>query len=181
MKYLHYVDSQAQFTVRSGLEDLPERLDISLINEVTIGTCAPLPNILRDQGDLTYNVSQLQASSLSFALLTAGGGLLAAQIAPDKSRWADWTDGLNMLRRDGGHVASQETEMFVQALTDIGLKVRLLSECQLSCHLSIRNNDYHCVTDLSGDRADIPSGIVQGQPPTNNDFFFSDLLYDTQG
>lgn len=180
MKYLHYVDSQTQFPVRSGLEDLPERIDISLINEVAIGGCAALPNLLRDQGDLTYNVSQLQASPLSFALLTAGGGLLAAQIAPDKSRWADWTDGLNMLRRDGGHVASQETELFVQALTDIGLKVRLLSESSLYCRF-IRHIDYHCWTDLSGDKAEIPSGIVQGQPPTNNDFFFSDLLYDTQG
>lgn len=37
------------------------------------------------------------------------------------------------------------------------------------------------VLDLSGDRAEIPSGIVQGQPPTNNDFYFSDLLYDPQG
>lgn len=29
--------------------------------------------------------------------------------------------------------------------------------------------------DLSGDMADIPSGIVAGAPPTNSDFFFSDL------
>ncbi|CAL1714582.1 unnamed protein product [Somion occarium] len=162
LKYLHYMDSQVKFVVRSGLEDLPDRIDISLISEVATGNCAAFPNILREQGEVSYSpTSQLQASPLSFALLTAGGGLLAAQIAPDKSRWADWTDGLNMLRRDGGHVASQETEMFVQALTEIGLKIRLLN--------------------LSGDRAEIPSGIVAGPPPTNNDFFFSDLLYDTQG
>ena len=131
MKYIHYSDHQTQFPVRSGMEDLPERIDIALISEVAVGSCAALPNILRDQGDLTFNPAQLAPSPLSFSLLTASGGLLAAQIAPDKSRWADWTDGLNMLRRDGGHVASHETEMFVKALTEIGLKVRLLSECLL--------------------------------------------------
>ncbi len=34
--------------------------------------------------------------------------------------------------------------------------------------------------DLSGDKAEIPSGIQSGHPPTNSDFFFSDLVYDTQ-
>lgn len=66
------------------------------------------------------------ASNLSFSLLSAHEGSLADQIAPDQSRWADWTDGLNMLRRDGGHVASDETAGFVQALTEIGLKIKLL-------------------------------------------------------
>lgn len=33
-----------------------------------------------------------------------------------------------MLRRDGGHVASEETAGFVQALTEIGLKIKLLGE-----------------------------------------------------
>jgi hypothetical protein len=36
-----------------------------------------------------------------------------------------------MLRRDGGHVASKETAGFVQALTEIGLKIKLLGACLL--------------------------------------------------
>jgi engulfment/cell motility protein 1 len=59
---------------------------------------------------------------------------LADQIALDQSRWADWTDGLNLLRRDGGHVASKETAGFVQALTEIGLKIKLLGEL-ISCYV----------------------------------------------
>ena len=31
-----------------------------------------------------------------------------------------------MLRRDGGHVASKETAGFVEALAEIGLKIKLL-------------------------------------------------------
>ena len=135
LRYLHYVDSAVKFVVRNGLEDLPERIDISAINEIATGTCAPYPSALRGDQDVNTGTgagaSPIQASPLSFSLLSAGGGTLAAQIAPDQSRWADWTDGLNMLRRDGGHVASQETEMFVQALTEIGLKVRLLSTCSM--------------------------------------------------
>ncbi|KAF9461210.1 ELMO/CED-12 family-domain-containing protein [Collybia nuda] len=155
MKYLHYVDSAVKFPVRNGLEDLPERIDVSMISEIATGTCAPPPNVLRDQNDLPPT-SPFIPSPLSFSLLSAHEGSLADQIAPDQSRWADWTDGLNMLRRDGGHVASKETAGFVQALTEIGLKIKLL--------------------DLSGEMVEIPSGLVPGPPPTNTDFFFSELI-----
>ncbi|KAI0343291.1 hypothetical protein BDW22DRAFT_1264593 [Trametopsis cervina] len=161
LKYLHYVDSAVKFVIRNGLEDLPDRIDLSLISEVATGTCAPFnfPQVVvrNDPGEVPSSPGL--PSQLSFSLLSPSGSSLADQIATDQSRWADWVDGLNMLRT-GGHVASNETDMFVQALTEIGLKIRLLN--------------------LSGDKAEIPSGIQGGHPPTNSDFFFSDLLYDTQ-
>ncbi|KAF7793496.1 hypothetical protein EIP86_004608 [Pleurotus ostreatoroseus] len=167
LKYLYYLDSAEKFDIRHGLEDLPERIDVTLISEVATGTCAPYPatvirNATIDQTDaLTYGPSSPSAASpLSFSLLTASGASIADQIAPDQARWADWVDGLNMLRRDGGHVASTETEKYVNALTEIGLKIRLLN--------------------LSGDMVDIPSGINAGHPPGNSDFFFSDLIYEAQ-
>ncbi|KAG1770736.1 ELMO/CED-12 family-domain-containing protein [Suillus occidentalis] len=155
LKYLHYVDSAVQFPVRNGLEDLPERIEIAAITQIATGTCASPPNILRDHLDLPPP-NNLTPSPLSFSLLTATEGSLADQIAPDQSRWADWTDGLNMLRRDSGHVTSEETAGYIKALTEIGLKIKLL--------------------DLSGEKVDIPSGLVTGPPPSNTDFFFSDLI-----
>jgi len=155
MKYLHYVDSTAKFPVRNGLEDLPERIDVSMISEIATGTCAPPPALVRDQSD--FPSSTHIPSPLSFSLLSTHEGSLADQIAPDQSRWADWTDGLNMLRRDGGHVSSKETAGFVQTLTELGLKIKLL--------------------DLSGEMVEIPSGLVPGPPPMNNDFFFSEVVY----
>ncbi|KAI0032657.1 ELMO/CED-12 family-domain-containing protein [Vararia minispora EC-137] len=149
MKYLHYVDSAVKFPVRDGLEDLPERIELSLVSEIATKNCAPPPRA---------DEHTLVASALSFSLMTNEGSL-ADLIAPDGSRWADWTDGLNMLRRDSGHVASQETADFIQALTDIGLKIKLL--------------------DLSGDKVEIPSGLSAGAPPVNSDFYFSDF-YDPQ-
>ena len=127
MKYIHFVDEQVKFDVRNGIEDLPDRIDVSLINEVATGTCAPFPQARGADIDFPA-ASQTQASPLSFSLITTSGSNLADLIAPDQSRWADWVDGLNMLRRAGGHVQSEETKMFVDALTEIGLKIRLLSE-----------------------------------------------------
>jgi engulfment/cell motility protein 1 len=128
MKYLHYVDSTAKFPVRNGLEDLPERIDVSMISEIATGTCVAPPALVRDSSDLPPSPTHTP-SPLSFSLLSTHEGSLADQIAPDQSRWADWTDGLNMLRRDGGHVSSKETAGFVQALTEIGLKIKLLGMC----------------------------------------------------
>ena len=183
LKYLHYVDSAVKFPVRKGLEDLPERIEIAMISEVATGTCAPFPHIRGDQTDLPLGASSpLLASSLSFSLLSTSGGSLADQIAPDQARWADWTDGLNMIRRDGGHVASQETELFVQALTEIGLKIKLLGSSAFDLNLICGSGgaEFPLSVDLSGEKVEIPSGLVAGPPPINSDFFFSDLSYDPQ-
>ncbi|KAG2011760.1 hypothetical protein CC2G_011842 [Coprinopsis cinerea AmutBmut pab1-1] len=152
LKYLHYVDSAVKFPVRNGLEDLPDRIDVSMINEIATGTCCAPPGIIRDTD---VPGGSTQPSPLSFSLLSAHEGSMADQIAPDQSRWADWTDGLNMLRRDGGHVASKETAGFVHALTEIGLKIKLL--------------------DLSGEMVEIPNNLPTGQPPASTDFFFADI------
>ena len=108
LKHLHYVDSQSKFPVRSGLEDLPEHFDLALITEIATANCAP-----PSDGSVSAGAAPLVASPLSFSLITPEGSLADA-IAPDVSRWADWTDGLNMLRRDSGHVASKETADFIQ-------------------------------------------------------------------
>jgi len=98
-----------------------------MINEISMGTCSPPPNVLQDQSGLPP-AGVLAPSPLSFSLISAHEGSLVDLIAPDESRWADWTDGLTMLRRDGGHAQSNETAGFVAALTEIGLKIKLLGK-----------------------------------------------------
>lgn len=136
MKYIHYCDSAVKFPVRSGLEDLPDKIDVSQIDEIAINTCALPPNINVAAGPVPnlndLSSLSLQASPVSFSLLSVRGGeTLGDHVATDPSRWADWTDGLNMLRRDGGHIATAETAGFVHALTEIGLKIKLLGESTL--------------------------------------------------
>lgn len=137
LKYIHYCDSAVKFPVRSGLEDLPDKIDVSQIGEIAINTCALPPNINVAAGPVQnlndISALSLQASPVSFSLLSVRGGeSLGDHVATDPSRWADWTDGLNMLRRDGGHVATSETAGFVHSLTEIGLKIKLLGEWLLS-------------------------------------------------
>ena len=162
--------------MRSGLEDLPDRFDLALITEIATANCAPPLD-----GSGGAGATPLIPSPLSFSLVTPEGSLADA-IAPDVSRWADWTDGLNMLRRDSGHVSSKETADFIQALTEIGLKIKLLGSCKklppLLAFLPRRAYPLSLL-DLSGDKVEIPSGLKAGPPPANNEFFFSDL-YDPQ-
>jgi engulfment and cell motility protein 1 len=156
MKHLHFMDSAVKMPVRGGLDDLPERsrhsnltllteihltnetrilltVEIAAIAEVTTGTCVMPSNIL---GSIApHEQPSLGAPSpLSFSLLSIREGSLADQIAESPSQFADWTDGLNMLRRDGGHVSTQETAGYIQALTEIGLKIKLLGMVKVSLH-----------------------------------------------
>ena len=79
LKYLHFVDSAVKFVIRNGIEDLPDRIDVSLINEVATGTCAPFPQAALRGGDLSeFSMSSpMSASPLSFSLLTASGSTVA--------------------------------------------------------------------------------------------------------
>ena len=83
-----------------------------------------------------------------------------------------------MLRRDGGHVGSEMTAGFVTALTEIGLKIKLLGKSPsfLCCYME---GGADARADLSGDKVEIPSGLSAGAPPVNADFYFSDF-YDPQ-
>ncbi|KAG9094576.1 hypothetical protein FRC06_010676, partial [Ceratobasidium sp. 370] len=148
MRYLYYVDSAMKVPMRSGIEDLPERIEVASIAEVATGTCAVPHNIAYGSGDVTSPLSPPSVSPLSFSLMSERSReqseqqpkhSLADQVAENASRFSDWTDGLNMLRKDGGHVATTETAEFVQALTEIGLKIKLL--------------------DLSGEKAEIPAHL----------------------
>ncbi|CAE6446412.1 unnamed protein product [Rhizoctonia solani] len=163
MRFIYYLDSTMKIPMRGGIEDLPERIEVASIAEVATGTCAVPHNVAYGSGDVTSPMSPLTVSPLSFSLVSERSRdqpeqqppkhSLADQVAENASRFSDWTDGLNMLRKDGGHVATTETAEFVQALTEIGLKIKLL--------------------DLSGEKAEIPSHLPPGIPPSDTNFFFA--------
>ncbi|KIO34104.1 hypothetical protein M407DRAFT_223702 [Tulasnella calospora MUT 4182] len=155
MRYLHFVDSVVKIPIRSGLEDLPERIDASLLLEVITNTCAIPPNIhpgSMSPSDIPTTGSPLVAAPLSFSLLSTRGGSLADLVAENSTVFSDWIDGFNMLR--GDHFTTKETADFVQSLTEIGLKIKLL--------------------DLSGEKVDIPDALNPPPLPSTTDFFFAD-------
>ncbi len=62
--------------------------------------------------------------------------------ALNASQFSEWTDGLNMLRGEGGVISTRETADLIQTLTEIGIKVKLL--------------------DLTGEQIELPASV---QPP----------------
>jgi len=123
--------------------------------EVVNSTCVLPPNIHPGgtiPSDVPSTGAPASASPLSFSLLSTRGGSLADLVAENSRSFSDWIDGFNMLR--GDHFSTKETAEFVQSLTEIGLKIKLL--------------------DLSGERVEIPNALNAPSLPDTTDFFFSD-------
>jgi hypothetical protein len=112
---------------------LHSMLNMRPLANVPLGTNFELEDYWEDRAVLggqdiwpvSVTLNPLVASLLSFSLITPEGSLADA-IALDISHRADWADGLNMLWQDGRHVTSKEVVDFIQALMEIGLKIKLL-------------------------------------------------------
>ncbi len=79
---------------------------------------------------------------------------MAELVAPDQGTYAEWLDGLALLRPEG-NISTRETTELISTLTEVGMKVNLL--------------------DLTGMKVDIPAeGVQVGPPPASTDFFFAE-------
>lgn len=79
---------------------------------------------------------------------------VAELIAPDATVFSEWLDGLNFLMPDG-FISTTDTADYVQILTDIGVKIKLL--------------------DLSGERLEIPSALpIPVVPPAHVPFHYAE-------
>ena len=176
-RYLYYCEASQRGPIRSGLDDLPERIDLNLVTDVSIQSAAPLTGAMVNSEDMaltsstsgpvtsnghgagnTYDTglgSAATSSTLAFSLLRSSEVSLADFIALNASQFSEWTDGLSMLRSEGGLVSTRETADYIQILTDIGVKVKLL--------------------DLSGESVDIPATIIPAPVPISTTFFFAEL------
>ncbi|GAA5852412.1 hypothetical protein JCM8547_006773 [Rhodosporidiobolus lusitaniae] len=102
--------------------------------------------------------SSTPLTSLTFTLHSSDGPLVTL-LAPTSSVYSEWVDGLSLLRpasSSGGGITTRDTAQYVQDLTDVGVKVKLL--------------------DLSGERVEIPAGVSVQGVPGNTEFFFADSL-----
>lgn len=145
-KYLYYCESFDKVPIRSGLEDLPDRIDLSLVTDISIPSSHQGGNV---------NGSSNSSQQLAFSLLRSSDNSLAELVALNQSQFSEWIDGLSMLRSEGGLVSTKETADFIQVLTDIGVKVKLL--------------------DITGEQVEIPSLSDTTPLPTSTSFFFAEL------
>lgn len=100
------------------------------------------------------NTASTTPNPLAFALVSTEG-IIAELIAPNQETYSEWVDGLALLRPDGT-ISTKETADFVQILTDINAKIKLL--------------------DLSGERVEIPAHLAVSAVPQSTDFFYADSI-----
>ncbi|GBB84708.1 hypothetical protein RclHR1_01130004 [Rhizophagus clarus] len=118
--------------IRDGIEDLPERIDLSLVTDIMTG---PSPQItstpwsppkvnLRHLSTNTIMTNNNLSQDLTFSLLSGPDTVLTGFIARDYTQYSEWTDRLNMLFDK--NINSKDTVEYIHILTEIGVKVKLL-------------------------------------------------------
>jgi engulfment/cell motility protein 1 len=133
-KYLYYCEASERGPIRSGLDDLPERIDLNLITDVFMhsnsqtsdenGISKSMPIV--DTASNGHGYSHDSTASLTFSLLRSSEVSLADLLALNQGQLSEWIDGLSMLQGSGSIVTTKETSDYIQMLTDIGVKVKLL-------------------------------------------------------
>ncbi|CAG8820356.1 14372_t:CDS:2, partial [Gigaspora margarita] len=149
-KFLHYSDFAEKTFIRDGVEELPERIDLSLVTDVMTGLAPQLSTTTGSPTRKSVGLSQ----DLTFSLMSGPDTVLADFMSSDYVQFSEWTDGLNMLFDK--NIGSRDTAEFIQILTEIGVKVKLL--------------------DLSGERVEIPQSVEVPRelPVVDNGFYYDD-------
>ncbi|WVR08927.1 hypothetical protein IAU60_005986 [Kwoniella sp. DSM 27419] len=134
-------DEFAQRVDNPSFESLRERIEVAGVNSLRQSTgCAVnsrSPNLI---------------SKLSFSIMGDSDISLLDLDAIHAAQLAEWTDGIRVLRGDGG-MTSMESANYVQILAELALKVSLL--------------------DITGDGVDIPEKVSFGPAPKSTDFVFA--------
>ncbi|KAG0172834.1 hypothetical protein DFQ28_009796 [Apophysomyces sp. BC1034] len=154
-KSLQYGDfaEKNTFAFRS-CEKLPNKIDLSMVTEI---------KSLRKQSNASVvsHPSQMMSisdnASLSFGLYTAKAvAPLAEFICSSSAQASEWKDGLSMLLDKG--ITSKDTAEYLHALTEIGVKVKLLQ--------------------IAGDRVEVPHSALE--VPSVPSGLGSGFFYDTE-
>ncbi|KAE8207041.1 hypothetical protein CF335_g1434 [Tilletia laevis] len=154
-KYLHFCEASERIPIRGGLDDLRDRIDLSLVADIMTFNSSSAAGTASVEDGYAAGGASATPSSLTFSLMHTPDMSFADLTALNASQFSEWVDGLGMLRGEGGVVSTKETDEFIQILTDIGLKVRLL--------------------DLTGEKIDLPGSLPVPSLPTSTEFFFADL------
>lgn len=210
-RYLHYRESNVHdpttpatsassaaatlAPVRSGLDDLPQRIDLSKVTDIALHTATsmvPLPGSGGING--VHHTSPAASSSASlnnsFSLLGSPDSSLADLICVSEAQYAEWVDGLSMLRgsSDSTHPTSFGNNSVPPTPTTVagtapssaggsgsgnaivhttmtGEQIQALADIALKVKM----------LDLTGEKVEVPSSVAAPSLPANLDFWFSDI------
>ncbi|RXK38189.1 hypothetical protein M231_04563 [Tremella mesenterica] len=135
-----YSDFPSRTPTPPTYDSLLHHIDISNITTIRTRT-----------GTAIKSLSPNLISKLSFSLMSGELSLLDVD-AVHTAQMSEWTDGLRVLRGEGG-MGTKESGAALQMLNDLALKIRLL--------------------DITGDGLEIPEKVSIGQAPRSVDFWFA--------
>ncbi|KAG9291106.1 hypothetical protein G9A89_012978 [Geosiphon pyriformis] len=155
IKFLHYGDFMEKGDIKNGVEDLPERIDLTLVTDIMTGGYSNQLAML--SGSPPRTKSNTGSQDLTFSLMSGAETSLADFVAPNHTQYSEWTDGFNMLFDK--NIGSKDTAEYIHVLTEIGVKVKLL--------------------DLSGECVEIPQTVQVPSElpvigPNGHGFFYDD-------
>lgn len=113
-RHLHYCESNDPATtsssLRSGLDDLPLRIDLAKVTDIALHSATSVVPLPAGTNGVGVNGSNGDAGSAgatpsttnSFSLLGSPDSSLADLVAVSAAQYAEWVDGLSMLRGGGG-------------------------------------------------------------------------------
>lgn len=102
---------------------------------------------------MTSSSTPASPSTLTFSL-SANDGTIVELTAIDKTTFSSFIDGLRFLRSDSS-TFTEETMGYIESLTDIAVKVKLL--------------------DCTGEKFEIAKEVKISPVPQNCDFFYSTM------
>ena len=127
-KYLHYCETAERAPIRGGLDDLPEKIDLAQVTDISVSNMAQQIATARDNSNRGQQngAGEYGSANLTFGLIRAPDTLIAEMGALSQSQFSEWVDGLSMMRGEGGVVSTKDTSDYIQVLTDIAVQVKLL-------------------------------------------------------
>lgn len=136
-RYLHYADFDTRKEAKPSLDDLPDKIDLSIVSSVVSNVSASPPptrsssseDTVRDTPNGTNRGSNTSTRLTIHGLLpgsTSGKEAMLLQLHPQTHTLAsEWLDGLLMLLNQ--QPITSDTNKLVNLIGGYGLKIRLLN------------------------------------------------------
>ncbi|CAH7670233.1 ELMO/CED-12 family-domain-containing protein [Phakopsora pachyrhizi] len=186
-KYLHYLESSHPVQVKNGVEEMPDRIDLSLITEIVGGggthrnsngaiSDSATPDQINDQA-MSRRISTLSSTSTSDSLVAVGN--------PVHKKNSTNSSGANISLMNGDHLVARlhpsNAHIHSEWLDGLNM-VKVGSEAGAMTTKESAEIVYDLtqigtmiqLLDLSGERVEIPSYMNVPPVPLSSDFFYSE-------
>ncbi|KAI8824188.1 ELMO/CED-12 family-domain-containing protein [Fimicolochytrium jonesii] len=154
-KFLHYGEFVEVLKRRPGIEELSERIDMSLATGLLTGLSSPVFSSKKNAGETAALCFSLKSSSSS----DTASPTMADFICSTQVQYSEWTDGFNMLLDK--NIVNRDTADYIAALTDVAVTLALL--------------------DLTGENIDVVAAATETEAGSELEYPTGPFYYDDGG